>query len=88
MYRISSTNDTSFFCGRAHRAIHEKSKGQHRYGDTVYKLYHMPWQEQGDGMNYNITFIKLGSENDYKTDGGWENYRKRPYPQNDAWQNQ
>ena len=62
-------------------AIHEKSKGQHRYGDTVYKLYHMTWQEDGDGMNYNIAFIKLGSKKDYNAGGGWENYsKKRPYP--------
>ena len=66
-------------------AIHETSKGQHRYGDTVYKLYHMPWQEQGDAMTYNITFIKLGSKKDYNADGGWENYKKRPY-QPDSWQ--
>ena len=62
-------------------AIHEKSKGQHRYGDTVYKLYHMTWQEDGDGMNYNITFIKLGSKKEYNAGGCWESYsKKRPYP--------
>ena len=48
----------------------------------------MPWQEQGDGMTYNITFIKLCSKRDYNADGGWENYKKRPYPQSDGWQQQ
>ena len=62
-------------------AFHEKSKGQHRYGDKVYKLYHMTWQEDGHGMNYNSTFIKLGSKKEYNAGGGWENYnKKRPYP--------
>ena len=69
-------------------AIHEISKGHHRYGDTVYKLYNMPWQEQEDGMTYNITFIKLGSERDNNLQGNWENYKKRPYPQSYGWQHQ
>ena len=38
----------------------------------------MPWQEQGDGMNYNITFIRLGKKQD-NPQQGWENYKKRPY---------
>ena len=67
-------------------AIQEISKGHHRYGDTVYKLYNMPWREHGDGMTYNITFIKLGSKRDNNLQGNWENYKKRPYPQSDGWQ--
>jgi len=66
--------------------IHEISKGQ-RCGDTVFKLFNMPWKEQGDGMNYNITFIKLGKKED-SPQQGWDNYKKRPYQQYDGWASQ
>ena len=68
-------------------AIHEISKGQ-RCGDTVFKLFNMPWQEQGDGMSYNITFIRLGSKRD-NPQQGWESYgKKRPYQHTDPWAQQ
>ena len=66
--------------------IHEISKGQ-RFGDTVFKLFNMPWKEQGDGMNYNITFIRLGKKQD-NPQQGWENYKKRSYQQYDGWASQ
>ena len=64
-------------------AIHEKAKGQHRYGDTVYKLVHMGWQETNDGMSYNITFVKLGQKKEFP----WANYndKKRPYAGTQGW---